>query len=202
MTHCLLSAGRFEKAAQLVKDADGFLEPGLGEPTPAYLSIYGTLFLTGAMSAARAEDRATAQEFLQEVETTASLLGADANHQDRIQLQATEIGVYDFHPLDVVADLTIPRLARRIVAAAAARTDGRVAYLEHGHAPEHGGRVSLNDCDSHLAASPISYFIKAARSARGDRRNPFRDLHRVPERLLWELPKTVMAERNQLPSFM
>lgn len=46
-------------------DAASFLEPGRGEPTPAYLSIYGTLFLTGAMAAARAEDRATAQEFLQ-----------------------------------------------------------------------------------------------------------------------------------------
>ncbi|WP_327688788.1 helix-turn-helix domain-containing protein [Streptomyces tubercidicus] len=80
VTHCLLSAGRFETAAQLVKDAAGFLEPGLGEPTPAYLSIYGTLFLTGAMAAARAEDRATAREFLQEAENAASRLGADANH--------------------------------------------------------------------------------------------------------------------------
>ncbi|MEU6326001.1 NUDIX hydrolase [Streptomyces sp. NPDC047049] len=59
--------------------------------------------------------------------------------RDRIQLQVAEIGAYDFHPLDAVADLTIPRLARRIVAAAAARAAGRVAYLEHGCAAERGG---------------------------------------------------------------
>ncbi|MCL6297407.1 NUDIX domain-containing protein [Streptomyces kronopolitis] len=51
-----------------------------------------------------------------------------------IQLQATEIRAYDFHPLDAVVGLTIPRLARRITAAAAARTEGRMAYLENGRA--------------------------------------------------------------------
>jgi 8-oxo-dGTP pyrophosphatase MutT (NUDIX family) len=61
-----------------------------------------------------------------------------AELRDRIQLQAEEIGAYDFHALDDVAELTIPRLARRIVAAAAARRQGSVAYLEHGHAVGHG----------------------------------------------------------------
>ncbi|MFG2861580.1 helix-turn-helix domain-containing protein [Streptomyces sioyaensis] len=80
VTHCLLSTGRFETAAQLVRDAAGFLQPGLGEPTPAYLSVYGTLFLTGAMAAARAEDRATTREFLREAESAATRLGSDGNH--------------------------------------------------------------------------------------------------------------------------
>ena len=80
VTHCLLSTGRFETAAQLVRDAAGFLQPGLVEPTPAYLSVYGTLFLTGAMAAARAEDRATTQEFLREAESAATRLGANGNH--------------------------------------------------------------------------------------------------------------------------
>ncbi|WP_329174934.1 NUDIX hydrolase [Streptomyces decoyicus] len=65
-----------------------------------------------------------------------------AELRGRIQLQAAEIGAYDFHPLDAVADLTIPRLARRIEAAAAARAEGWVAYLEHGRAPGQGGPVS------------------------------------------------------------
>ncbi|GHE42853.1 hypothetical protein GCM10018785_10590 [Streptomyces longispororuber] len=38
--------------------------PWLSEATPSFLSVYGTLFLTGAMAAARAEDRATTQAFL------------------------------------------------------------------------------------------------------------------------------------------
>ncbi|MEU7254385.1 NUDIX hydrolase [Streptomyces rimosus] len=52
--------------------------------------------------------------------------------QGRIQLQAAEIGAYDFHPVTAVPDFTIPRLARRIQAAAKARANGRMVYLEHG----------------------------------------------------------------------
>lgn len=80
VTHCLLSTGRYETAVQLVGDAAGYLEPGLSEATPSYLSVYGTLFLAGSMAAARAEDRATTQAFLREAEATATRLGSDANH--------------------------------------------------------------------------------------------------------------------------
>ncbi|MGY0017615.1 helix-turn-helix domain-containing protein [Streptomyces sp. YJ-C3] len=80
VTHCLLSTGRFETAVQLVSDAAGYLEPGLGEATPAYLSVYGTLFLTGSMAAARAEDRVTTHAFLREADAMASRLGTDGNH--------------------------------------------------------------------------------------------------------------------------
>ncbi|MEU5688036.1 NUDIX hydrolase [Streptomyces venezuelae] len=55
--------------------------------------------------------------------------------QAQIKLQASEIKAYDFHPLEAVDDLTIPRLARRIRAAAVARHEGAVAYLEHGVPP-------------------------------------------------------------------
>lgn len=80
VTHCLLSNGRFETAMQLVNDAAGFLESGLSGASPSYLSVYGTLFLTGTMAAARAEDRATVQAFLREAEESATRLGADSNH--------------------------------------------------------------------------------------------------------------------------
>ncbi|TXC97735.1 NUDIX hydrolase [Streptomyces sp. ISID311] len=52
--------------------------------------------------------------------------------QGQIRLQSSEIGSYDFHPASALADLTIPRLARRVVAAVQARAAGGVAYLEHG----------------------------------------------------------------------
>lgn len=80
VTHCLLSTGRFEAAVQLVKDAAGLLQPGVGQASPAYLSVYGTLFLTGAMAAARAEDRATTAQFLREADESARRLGTDENH--------------------------------------------------------------------------------------------------------------------------
>jgi 8-oxo-dGTP pyrophosphatase MutT (NUDIX family) len=56
--------------------------------------------------------------------------------QAQIRLQASEIKAYEFHPVEAVDDLTIPRLARRIRAAAVARDEGAVAYLEHGLQPE------------------------------------------------------------------
>ncbi|MGW9427477.1 NUDIX domain-containing protein [Streptomyces decoyicus] len=57
--------------------------------------------------------------------------------QGQIQLQTAEIGAYGFHPVSAVANLTIPRLARRIQAAAKARTEGRMVYLEHGVEVKH-----------------------------------------------------------------
>ncbi|MEV6571808.1 helix-turn-helix transcriptional regulator [Streptomyces sp. NPDC051577] len=80
VTHCLLATGRFTAAAQLVNDAAAVMQPELGTANDEYLSVYGTLFLTGAMAAARAEDRAATQTFLREADETAQRLGADANH--------------------------------------------------------------------------------------------------------------------------
>lgn len=80
VAHCLLSTGRFETAMQLVNDAAGLLQEGLGAASPEYLSVYGTLFLTGSMAAARAEDRATTQAFLHEADESARRLGHNANH--------------------------------------------------------------------------------------------------------------------------
>ncbi|MER7508951.1 helix-turn-helix transcriptional regulator [Streptomyces lavendulae] len=80
VTHCLLATGRFTAAVQLVNDAAAVMQPELGNANDEYLSVYGTLFLTGAMAAARAEDRATTQTFLREANEAAQRLGADANH--------------------------------------------------------------------------------------------------------------------------
>ncbi|MFD9068471.1 helix-turn-helix domain-containing protein [Streptomyces lasiicapitis] len=80
VTHCLLATGRFAPAIQLVNDAAATMQPDLARADDEHLSVYGTLFLTGAMAAARAEDRATTQTFLREADETAQRLGADANH--------------------------------------------------------------------------------------------------------------------------
>ncbi|MGW5341958.1 NUDIX domain-containing protein [Streptomyces sp. NPDC004050] len=60
-------------------------------------------------------------------------LSADDRRQ--ITLQADELRGYDFHNADQVAELTIPRLARRIAAAIQARAADLTAYLEHGESP-------------------------------------------------------------------
>lgn len=53
-------------------------------------------------------------------------------HQDKIQLDPGELTGYDFHDVDRIHELTIARLARRIVHGHAARRDGSTRYLEHG----------------------------------------------------------------------
>ncbi|MFJ9415081.1 NUDIX domain-containing protein [Streptomyces sp. NPDC101227] len=58
--------------------------------------------------------------------------------QGQIRLRSSEIRSYDFHPLDAIASITIPRLARRIEAAAVAQAEEEVAYLEHGHWVDRG----------------------------------------------------------------
>ncbi|MFE3328544.1 NUDIX domain-containing protein [Streptomyces sp. NPDC059176] len=52
-----------------------------------------------------------------------------------ITLQPDELRSYAFLALDEVPDRTIPRLARRILAAAEARAKAVPVYLEHGHKP-------------------------------------------------------------------
>lgn len=80
VTHCLLASGRFPAAIQLVNDAATVMQPSLSTANDEYLSVYGTLFLAGAMAAARTEDRATTQSFLREADDAAQRLGTDANH--------------------------------------------------------------------------------------------------------------------------
>lgn len=80
VTHALLSNARHRAAVQLTHDAAGVLQPGLGKASPQFLSIYGTLFLAGAIAASRAEDRQTTRAFLDEADQAARRLGRDANH--------------------------------------------------------------------------------------------------------------------------
>ncbi|SCK13229.1 hypothetical protein [Streptomyces sp. WMMB 322] len=51
---------------------------------------------------------------------------------ERVALQPDELAGFDFCEVRTWSDRTIPRLARRIAAAAAARRSRSVAYLEHG----------------------------------------------------------------------
>lgn len=49
-----------------------------------------------------------------------------------IRLQREEVRAMDFHPVEAIDGLTIPRLARRVRAAVQAREEGITRYLEHG----------------------------------------------------------------------
>ena len=80
VARALHSTGRFAGSVQLVQAAANVLEPQVGSRADdALLSVYGTLFLTGAVAAARADDRASATSFLGEAADCAGRLGRDAN---------------------------------------------------------------------------------------------------------------------------
>ncbi|MFG2213154.1 hypothetical protein [Streptomyces sp. NPDC048638] len=53
----------------------------------------------------------------------------------QIKLQADELRSYDFHHAAELAELTIPRLVRRITVGTRAHEGGVTAYLEHGAVP-------------------------------------------------------------------
>ncbi len=80
VVHAVLAGGRFREAVALTEQAAAHLQPELRHASPALLSVYGTLFLAGAMAASRANDAATAAAFLGEANEAARRLGGDANH--------------------------------------------------------------------------------------------------------------------------
>ncbi|MCO6004496.1 NUDIX hydrolase [Actinoallomurus purpureus] len=53
-------------------------------------------------------------------------------YRDKIQLAPDELTAYEFHDVAQAHELTISRLARRIIHGHAARQDGSTRYLEHG----------------------------------------------------------------------
>ncbi|MGW2604509.1 NUDIX domain-containing protein [Streptomyces mirabilis] len=57
------------------------------------------------------------------------------DHLAQIALQPDELKGFSFLPPEQVAKRTIPRLARRILAATEARTHTAPVYLEHGQKP-------------------------------------------------------------------
>jgi transcriptional regulator with XRE-family HTH domain len=77
--YTLHAAGRFADGVRVTEHAANVLHPHLAARGEEMLSVYGTLFLTGAVAAARAQDRATASTFLREAQDCASRVGEDGN---------------------------------------------------------------------------------------------------------------------------
>ncbi len=58
-----------------------------------------------------------------------------ADEAASIKLASDELLAAQFHPVAALDQLLIPRLARRVKQAVAARSHGRTVYLEHGEQP-------------------------------------------------------------------
>jgi 8-oxo-dGTP diphosphatase len=62
--------------------------------------------------------------------------GQLGDDEQRIRLGVTELDRWQWVPGAQLSEYVIPRLARRLHEALAARQDGRAAYLEHGQKPQ------------------------------------------------------------------
>ena len=71
--------GYYDQALELVRADIERLEPGRGTGSSAYLSLYGMLFLMGAVVVARASNHAAARDLLDEGHSVARQLGYDGN---------------------------------------------------------------------------------------------------------------------------
>jgi transcriptional regulator with XRE-family HTH domain len=78
--HALTANGEYHDAREVARAAAGYLQPHLNRPTPALLSVYGSLHLMCALAAARDNDRAASRTHLAEADDSARRLGGDANH--------------------------------------------------------------------------------------------------------------------------
>lgn len=80
VVHALHATGRFGASVELTDAATGVLQPHLStRADDGLLSIYGCLFLAGAVAASRAENRQATTDFLTEAQDAANRLGRDAN---------------------------------------------------------------------------------------------------------------------------
>lgn len=79
VAHSLLGNAQYEDALDVVVRASDSLQSAT-DGRPAYLSVFGSLFLVGAIAAARSDDPATARSMLTRATAVAQQLGRDGNH--------------------------------------------------------------------------------------------------------------------------
>lgn len=75
----LMFLKHYDQALEFVRAGIDRLEPERGSGSSAYLSLYGMLFLAGAVTAARANKPAVARDLLDEGHSVARQLGYDGN---------------------------------------------------------------------------------------------------------------------------
>ncbi|MGH3831689.1 MAG: helix-turn-helix domain-containing protein [Pseudonocardiaceae bacterium] len=79
VVRALMFLKHYDQSLELARVGIGRLEPERGGGSPAHLSLYGMLFLAGAVCAARAHKPVVARELLAEGDSVARQLGYDGN---------------------------------------------------------------------------------------------------------------------------
>jgi transcriptional regulator with XRE-family HTH domain len=129
MVHALAASGRAGQAAVFARSAAARLPIGGPGSDGAELSVYGSLLLRGAVAAARAGDRATAAELLDEAGDAGRRLGGDHNHA-WTGFGPTNVLLHRTHVAVVLGDAGMAiDLARAIDPAGVVLTERRVCLL-------------------------------------------------------------------------
>ncbi|MFE9997505.1 helix-turn-helix domain-containing protein [Streptomyces avermitilis] len=142
VAHVQLGVGMPAEAVNVTLAAADDLAPGWWRSTPTSLSLYGTLFLNGAVAAARMRNRALADHVMGKAQEAAHLLGGDSNamwtsfgpgnvvHRLALALEFEDVQLaMDIAPRARAAGLSVERRAR-------AQLDIARAYAETGRTDE------------------------------------------------------------------
>ncbi|MEE2039736.1 XRE family transcriptional regulator [Nocardiopsis sp. CT-R113] len=80
-TRALMRERHYKAATELATSTAERVDSAMDEPTPESLSVYGALLLSGAVSAAKRENRGQALSLLDEAGAAGERLGGDFNYQ-------------------------------------------------------------------------------------------------------------------------
>ena len=128
MVHTLQSHGRTDASKRLAERTADDLRPALKAKAEREISIYGTLLLAASMTAARAGDRSSVDEPLDEADHHATRLGRDRNHL-WTAFGPTNVAVHRVATAVAQDDITGAERHLRAVDAAALPSERRVRYL-------------------------------------------------------------------------
>ena len=106
VAHSMMSNGRYSAAADVVSRATDRLTRGEQADDPTWWSLLGSLYLVGAMAAARADQAGEARTFLARARQAGAALGHDANHA-WTAFGPTNVAVHDVSVALEVGDLQV-----------------------------------------------------------------------------------------------
>ena len=128
MVHTLQSHGRTDASTRLAERTADDLRPNLDAGSARETSVYGTLLLAASMTAARAGDRSTVDELLDEADHYAAKLGHDANHL-WTAFGPTNVAVHRVATAVAQDDITDAERHTRQVDPSTLPTERRIRYL-------------------------------------------------------------------------
>lgn len=134
-----LNQGRYDESQKIATTAAAAVSPRGDSPLPAW-TLYGSLLLTGATAAGRAQDRPKAQVLLDEARDAASRTGNRNDYEtafgpDQVQMQTVDVAVVTENYTDALTEAARmpPRVSLPTAARARHMADTALSHTRLGH---------------------------------------------------------------------